>query len=264
MRVIAAIKTGLDVELSVPTLFAAPSVRELGERLAAGTAVADIAPVQVLKNGTGTPLFCMHAVSGISWPYQVLGHALDCPIIGIQQAGEAEPESIREMAAIYADRIQAEQPVGPYHLLGWSFGGMVAHAVAVELERRGQVVARLILLDAEPTLGVENQAVDREQLSGVLEDQFHPLLDQLVDNFDTNVALYREHEAEVFNGDLVVFSAARDADDRSAVLRQSWRPHVAGDITAHSIDSSHHEMLTTESLAGYGKQLGLLLGRETG
>ena len=259
MRLVTVVNTELAAELSVPAIFEAPTVAALAARLGSGNR-AQIAPVQLLKGGTGDPLFCIHAVSGVSWPYRVLGDAVENPIVGIQQADIA-PGSIGEMASIYADRIQAEQPTGPYRLCGWSFGGVVAHAVAVELRRRGAVVARLILLDAEPTLGVANQAVDREQLSGLLDDR---LLDQLMTNFDTNVELYREHRAEVFDGDTVVFAAARDAADRGAVLRESWSRYVAGDIAAYSIDATHHEMLTTEALAEYGKQLGLLLGRETG
>lgn len=82
-------------------------------------------PVEFLKEGTGVPLFCVHPASGLSWPYHALGNYLDCPIIGIQQVpqdGEAEPTSIREMAKTYADRIQGVDPLGPYSLLGWSFG----------------------------------------------------------------------------------------------------------------------------------------------
>ncbi|MDR3661836.1 MAG: thioesterase domain-containing protein, partial [Mycobacterium sp.] len=283
MRLIAAVNAALSAELTVSTVFEAPTVQMLSARLLTnttaagmggtaavgmgGTAAAEIAPVQVLKPGTGIPLFCLHAVSGVSWPYQVLGGHLEAPIIGIQQApadGEAEPRSIREMAATYADRIQAAHPSGPYRLLGWSFGGVVAHAVAVELQRRGAVVDQLVLLDSEPALSsLASQAVDRDQLAafdhGALA-AYRPLLDRLVDNFDTNVALYREHRAGVFDGDVVVVSAARDDAERGAFLRQSWRPHVAGDINVHSVDCSHHEMLTIESLTEYGARL----GRETG
>ena len=299
MRLTAAINTSLDADLSVPTIFAAPTVRTLSEAVLTKTAAAqEILPVQVLKNGTGIPMFCVHAVSGVSWPYQVLGNSLDCPIIGIQQAPhgeEIEPGSIRDMAANYADRIQENHPTGPYHLLGWSFGGVVAHAVAVELEQRGAVVARLILLDAEPSLrSMASHAVDKKHVvdevlrSGLADDpdedgsltyeqidelvreqgdaefaRYRQLLDQIVHNFNTNVAFYRDHEAGVFNGDLIVFAAARDESNRSSFLRQSWRPYVAADITVHSIDCSHNEMLTTEPLVVYGKQLGQLLGRET-
>ena len=238
-------------------VFETPTVHELSVRLAASSmdsaAAPEIAPVQVLKTGTGVPLFCLHAVSGVSWPYQVLGGYVDAPIIGIQQPATDQPRSIGEMAATYADRIQAEQPSGPYHLLGWSFGGVVAHAVAVELQRRGAVVERLVLLDAEPSLRVANQAVDRDQLTGVVDDG---LLDLLVHNFDTNVALYREHEAGQFHGDVVVVAATRDDADRGTFLEQSWRERVTGDVAVHAVACGHHEMLTVEALAEYGEHLG--------
>jgi thioesterase domain-containing protein len=57
-----------------------------------------------------------------------------------------------EMAREYADQIRLIQPTGPYHLLGWSLGGNVAFAIAVELERRGEEVGLLAILDASPTM----------------------------------------------------------------------------------------------------------------
>jgi thioesterase domain-containing protein len=47
----------------------------------------------------------------------------------------------------------------------------------------------------------------------------------------------------------------RGEHDRSSSPLQSWRPYVAGDITEFSIDCTHKDMLTTESLGMYGKQL---------
>ncbi|WP_139825969.1 non-ribosomal peptide synthetase, partial [Mycobacterium parmense] len=273
MRLIAAVNTGLHAALSVPALFEAPTVAALSRRLLSGAASGqDVAAVQVLKDGTGVPVFCAHEVSGISWSYRVLADHLDCPIIGIQQTpldGEAAPGSIREMAANYADRIQANHPSGPYHLLGWSFGGVVAHAVAVELERRGAVVARLVLLDAEPTLhSGARQSVDSEQLAEEISrlgagDFGSEFLERVADNFNANIGFYREHEAGVFGGDLVIFAAARDGDDRGSVLQRGWRPHVAGDITVHPVDCTHQQMLTAESLRLYGRQLRRSLGSET-
>ena len=155
MRLVAAINTSLDADLAVRTLFHAPSVRSLSQQLGRHASEVEVVPVEVLKEGTGVPLFCIHPGSGVSWPYQALGNYLDCPIIGIQrilQGEEAEPRSIRDMAKNYADRIQGVYPTGPYNLLGWSFGGVVAHELAIELQRRGCVIARLILLDAQPSI----------------------------------------------------------------------------------------------------------------
>ena len=150
MRVVAAINTALDIQLAVRTVFYAPSVRSLSQQLGRHDSAVEVVPVEVLKEGTGVPLCCIHDGLGLSWSYRALGNYLDCPIIGINQIpqnGEAEPGSIRSMAASYADRLQAIYPAGPYKLLGWSFGGVVAHELAIELRRRGCVVQRLILLD---------------------------------------------------------------------------------------------------------------------
>ncbi|EUA65627.1 linear gramicidin synthetase subunit D domain protein [Mycobacterium xenopi 4042] len=59
----------------------------------------------------------------------------------------------------------------------------------------------------------------------------------------------------MFDGDMVVFSAARNDSERNVSLRQSWRRYVAGHIAVHPVDCTHQEMLTAESLARYGDQL---------
>jgi thioesterase domain-containing protein len=55
--------------------------------------------------------------------------------------------SISAFAEIYVDAIRRLQPDGPYHLLGWSFGGIIAFEMAQQLRRRGQPVGLLALLD---------------------------------------------------------------------------------------------------------------------
>ena len=301
MRLIAAVNTSLDADLSVRTVFEAPTVRSLSQRLRRDTiSVQEVVPVQTLKKGTGVPLFCIHPGGGVSWPYQALGNYLDCPIIGIQQilqGEEAEPGSIRDMAKNYADRIQGVYPTGPYNLLGWSVGGVVAHELAIELQRRGCVIARLILLDAQPSIDSsvtisshalgekhileealrfyriaipeQNGPLTHEQIAELVRERgglefrrYKQLLDLIVQNLNSNTALYRAHEPGVFDGDMIMFFAVGDESDRSSSVLQSWRPYVAGDITGYSIDCTHQEMLTTESLSMYGKQLkdSLLLG----
>jgi thioesterase domain-containing protein len=52
----------------------------------------------------------------------------------------ALPATLEGMVTAYLDHIRAVQPTGPYHLLGWSFGGAVAHAIAVRLQHQGESV----------------------------------------------------------------------------------------------------------------------------
>ena len=60
-----------------------------------------------------------------------------------------EHESIEEMAGAYTAIIRERQPHGPYHLLGFSFGGFVAMAIAAALEREGERVAFVGLVDCD-------------------------------------------------------------------------------------------------------------------
>jgi len=294
IRVIAAINAALDADLAVRTLFDAPSVRSLSQRLGSQDSAVEVVPVEVLKEGTGVPLCCIHEGTGLSFFYRNLGDYLDCPIIGISQApqnGEAEPGSIRDMAKNYADRLQAVYPVGPYKVLGWSFGGVVAHELAIELRRRGCVVHRLILLDPSPCGNgtVSSEVLDESQIEGVILNRFlrlagidipersgprtyrqvEELIQQhrevvlpprklhefMVQSSHANQFYLREHVPEVFDGDVVIFST----NDDSLPDPQSWRPYVAGDIAVYSVDCGHNDMMMSGSLGMYGEQLKISL-----
>jgi thioesterase domain-containing protein/acyl carrier protein len=294
MRTITAINNSLDAGLSVRDVLEAPTVRGLSQRLQTDkTSVQVVVPVQTLKEGAGIPLFCIHPGGGVSWAYHALGDYLDRPIIGIQQNlqdGEAEPRSIRDMAENYADRIQSVDPNGPYSLLGWSFGGVVAQELAIVLQRRGFVIAGLILLDARLSLAssatplnpvLEEKHILEEvlrfyrisapeqdkpltygqvevlvrQQAAVELSQYKQLLGVLMAYHNSNAAMHRVHEPGVFDGDITIFSPAREVGDHCSSLVQSWRPYVSGEITVYSIDCTHEEMLTAESVSMYGKQL---------
>jgi thioesterase domain-containing protein len=294
MRAIAAINHALDTQLPVRILFEAPSVSCLSQQLCADVASVEIAPVETLKQGTGVPLFCFHPAGGLAWPYQPLGSYLDCPIIGIQQAHDDEPESIRSMAARYADRLQEVHPSGPYSLLGWSLGGVIAHEVAIKLSRRGCKVRHLMLLDAVPG---GNNSLTREQIFGTIGESYvlelmlgylrisnpepsEPLIYERVEKLIHNqiplpIAQLRtflkffmqnmknscwyqvEHVPGVFDGDMDIFYSTQN--ESSWDLSLQWRPYVTGKITKYPVDCGHLEMLSPESIIMYGKQLKLLL-----
>ncbi|OBG87234.1 long-chain fatty acid--CoA ligase, partial [Mycobacterium sp. E136] len=297
MRVVAAINRALDTHLAVRTLFHAPSVRSLSEQLDSADSGVELVPVEVFKEGTGVPLCCIHEGNGQSYAYRGLREYLDCPIIGINQIpedGEVAPRSIRDMAKNYADRIQAIYPEGPYNLLGWSFGGPVAHEIAVELRRRGSIVKNLVMLD--PVLSAdgpggtvedENPAEDRllnlflrssgidlseeserltyrraeeliRQQGQVVEFVLppKPIFEFAVYNHNTNLSYLREHVPDVFDGDMIVFSATRGEIVNNP---QDWRQYVSGDLTVHSVDCGHDEMTSDEAIRTYVEQLKLSL-----
>lgn len=64
------------------------------------------------------------------------------PLYCLQALGLLEGTSaladIDEVIADYTDRIIELVPHGPYNLVGWSFGGVVAHKLATALQKTEQ------------------------------------------------------------------------------------------------------------------------------
>ena len=111
------------------------------------------------------PLFCIHPGMGTVFDYQPLArrlqgrrtvYGLACRMLSDVRHRDASLES---MADDYMMQIIEVQPQGPYHLAGWSLGGTLAALIAQRLERRGQTVSFLGLVDSFVP-GTETVAAD--------------------------------------------------------------------------------------------------------
>ncbi|MEV0063903.1 amino acid adenylation domain-containing protein [Nocardia sp. NPDC050718] len=156
VRLVAQVRELLGFPMPVQWMFGDPTPGALAARIAASgddpvdPALRTLLPLRT--GGTGPALFCVHPAIGVAWCYAGLAAHLDSgfPVYGLQSPGiaaEQPDRPLRDRVAHYADEIQATQPEGPYRLLGYSAGGPIAHAVAVELQRRGAVVDALTILD---------------------------------------------------------------------------------------------------------------------
>jgi len=169
MRLVAQLRAERGVELPLRAVFAHPTVRALARELAmAGADRLDYDPLLPLKvDGTDRPMFCIHPAGGSSTVYANLVNHLPkaLPVFGMQAKALSEPEashtSVPEMAECYIQALRKVQPVGPYRLLGWSFGGVVLQEMIAQLEAQGDVVEIGILLDSpltgDPVSGSETQ-----------------------------------------------------------------------------------------------------------
>jgi amino acid adenylation domain-containing protein/FkbH-like protein len=144
-------------KLPLVTLFQAPTIEQLAGVLAQNEvhgAHSLVVPIQ--PQGSKTPLFLVHGAGGdVLWGYANLAARLsnDQPVYGIKSRGQAgleEWKTLEEMAAGYLQEVRALQPVGPYCLGGYCFGGNVAYEMARQLHAQGEPVALLALLDSAP------------------------------------------------------------------------------------------------------------------
>ncbi|WP_437561756.1 amino acid adenylation domain-containing protein [Sorangium sp. So ce542] len=157
VRLMTELRGRFGRDLPLTSLFRAPTVEGLAALLRdEGGAPRGRASVVVPLHARGArpPLFFVHPVGGNVLCYADLAAALgdDRPFYGIQAYGLETPPrplgSVGEMAEAYCEELRRVQPEGPYHLGGWSMGGVVAFEMARVLERGGRRVAAVVLLDA--------------------------------------------------------------------------------------------------------------------
>ena len=288
-RLASRMRSVLGVRLSIRDLLRNPTVATLcRHQEGSGGRRSALGPVlQLRSNGSRPPLFCVHPGGGMAWCYAGLLRYLpkEHPVYGLQASGLTAGESLAPdfdaMVEDYLDRIRGIQPEGPYALLGWSFGGKVANALAVRLRAQGERVALLAVVDAgygrrtgpaaprellelafdgipafrdEPGEGPvparRIQEILRAQdsaLAGLEEHTLGALLDITANNLELGAV----EALDRFDGDVLFFEAV-DREGAPTGQAERWEPFVGGRFESHGVPHRHNQMMGHEALALIG------------
>nr|WP_072687582.1 alpha/beta fold hydrolase [Rhodococcus marinonascens] len=267
-------RTELGIELPIRALFDTPTIAELSPLLHRDFTIESTNPLAPLltisPSGSRPPLFCIHPGAGSAWSYLALAqHLPDQPIYGLQAHGldgtAPLARSIPEMVNDYVDEVVALSPSGPIELLGLSFGGVVAHAMAVELDRRGRSVTQLVLMDSAPSIPANHEptrqvmtdeAAIQKDFRAAAEvrygditnsPEFSALEDSLLEIFVNNARLRRDYQSPIYVGDLLIVRADTTHDGKpSEPLGPQWAEFVEGSITERTVAATHDTMDSPE------------------
>ncbi|MDO7899400.1 non-ribosomal peptide synthase/polyketide synthase [Pseudomonas citrulli] len=155
------------LNLKLRDLMQKPTIAQLVAGLQGGvSSPSTVLAMNAEVRGTA-PLFCIHAGFGTVFDYEPLARRLSGvrQVLAVQSAMLLDPAwrdaSLPAMANAYVAQIRARQPQGPYSLLGWSLGGTLALLMAAQLEREGQQVEFVGLVDSfVPSAAADRDAVD--------------------------------------------------------------------------------------------------------
>ncbi|MFD5142630.1 amino acid adenylation domain-containing protein [Streptomyces sp. NPDC058401] len=155
LRLIGRINQAFGERLGVSTVIEHPTVaRQAALLRGRHTGAAPDPVVRIRPGGTLDPLFLVHPIGGNVFCYRDLAAELDAdrPVFGLTAPGLTAPgpvsgATVEELAAAHVEALRRIRPEGPYHLAGWSFGGLLAYEMALRLRAAGQEVATLALLD---------------------------------------------------------------------------------------------------------------------
>ncbi|MHB8412153.1 MAG: thioesterase domain-containing protein [Candidatus Acidiferrales bacterium] len=141
-------------ELPPVTIYRAPTIATLADVLDQ-PAPPPFSPIVLLKTGAEQPpIFIAHGLGGsVMEFFDLVKHIRTSrPIYGLQAKGSdgaAPPLArIEDMAQFHLDAIRKVQPRGPYALIGYSLGGVVAFEMARRISTSGEEVALLAMVDS--------------------------------------------------------------------------------------------------------------------
>ncbi|MFN8488409.1 MAG: beta-ketoacyl synthase N-terminal-like domain-containing protein [Caldilineaceae bacterium] len=150
-------------------------------------AVRQSTVVPIQPHGTKPPLFLAPGGTGDIFLFHTLAKYLDAeqPLYGLSTPGIDDGQTVyTEMASLVQHHIQsikAIQPQGPYFLGGFSSGAEIAFAMVQALEKQGEVVAHLVIIDMNVPTPSQRQKIgawDEARLLFSMAELYEALFEQ--------------------------------------------------------------------------------------
>jgi thioesterase domain-containing protein/acyl carrier protein len=308
VRLLNQIQQAIGKKLSLTTLFQGSTIEAQTRLLVSPTELTSASSlVGIRPYGSRPPLFCVHPKGGYVFSYADLVRCLDVhyPIYGLQAKGiETEEEElqtkIEDMAVYYIDIMRKVQPEGPYHLCGYSMGGLIAFEIACQLQLQGQRVNLLCMLDCD----VDNQDIEgvndpderiflvnefsryfplsRENLEGLdTDEQLNFILERArqanalaplpelglagmrryVEVARTHVRAAVNYHPGIYHGRVLYFSGSGGQSDSLRDPAMEWSRHATEGVELYTVAGEHLATMRPPNVYRIAEQLQRCLDR---
>jgi acetoacetyl-CoA synthetase len=152
VSLIAAIEEATGQALPISVLLEVRTIVGLTDLLSGEMQASPGNPIQV-RAGEGRPIFFLPGLSGTVLEQHGLLRRLTTPrpLYALQAPGVngSDPleSTVPSIATCFVKAVRRVQPHGPYAIVGYSFGGLVAYEMACQLSEAGEELEHVVLLD---------------------------------------------------------------------------------------------------------------------
>ncbi|QKJ32204.1 amino acid adenylation domain-containing protein [Mucilaginibacter mali] len=154
VEIMTALEKETGKNLPLASLFSHSTVEKLALLLKMdGKSVTWDSLVPIKPLGDKMPLYIVHGAGLNVLLFNTLAMNMDAnqPVYGLQAYGmngiDEPHRRMEDIAGHYVAEIIAQNPVGPYALAGYSFGGIIAYEMARQLDAMGKEVKMLAMFD---------------------------------------------------------------------------------------------------------------------
>ncbi|XP_050414816.1 fatty acid synthase isoform X2 [Patella vulgata] len=141
----------LDLPSTVDLLLVGPPRSPCTPEMKRGLISSKFEPTIIpLNTKKGKPLYIVHPIIGGVKILKPLAEKLNFACCGIQRTANTPTISINSVAGYYLNALEMMDPDGPYNIAGYSYGGMIALELALQLQAKGKTVKYLVMLDGSP------------------------------------------------------------------------------------------------------------------
>jgi amino acid adenylation domain-containing protein len=267
-------------QLSPSILLQASSVAKFSDLFENGQESQLISGLVPLKaGGSRSPLFCIAPVAGDLLVYRHLLKYIDTeqPVYGINSPNDILCSSMRETASLHVNNILERFPKGPFCLIGFSSGGIMAFEMALQLHAMHLAVPFLAMLDSTCPVYLNKKipwwsldiigdflknipfwfyyyGLDKDYRTIYIKNRIKKSFNLKVDK-DNNDLKYKLHsvmqgvndwlqnyDPKFYPGHVVYYKAKAQGLFRPFIRDRGWR-NFAGSLDVHIVPGRHIQML---------------------